>query len=78
MDHFAEVASQYFSFTEDAHDSPCIELWAQEIAGDEEVLAWIAELPRIKQQPNLVFAAARWHGVPAPDACRPAPLSRPL
>ena len=23
-------------------------------------------LPQIKQQPNLVFAAARWHGVPAP------------
>ena len=30
------------------------------------MLAWLAELPAIKQQPNLVFAAARWHGVPAP------------
>ena len=30
------------------------------------MLAWIAALPRGKQQPNLVFAAARWHGVPAP------------
>ena len=27
---------------------------------------WIAALPQLKQQPNLVFAAARWHGVPAP------------
>ena len=30
------------------------------------MLAWLATLPRAKQQPNLVFAAARWHGVPAP------------
>jgi len=36
------------------------------VAGDGDVLAWIASLPPIKQQPNLVFAAARWHGVPAP------------
>ena len=35
--------------------------------------AWLADLPRVKQQPNLVFAAARWHGAPAPapyDALR--------
>ena len=36
------------------------------VADDEEVLAWLADLPPLKQQPNLVFAAARWHGVPAP------------
>ena len=30
------------------------------------MLAWVATLPPVKQQPNLVFAAARWHGVPAP------------
>ncbi len=29
-------------------------------------MAWIDTLPGIKKQPNLVFAAARWHGVPAP------------
>ena len=27
---------------------------------------WIADLPVARRQPNLVFAAARWHGVPAP------------
>ena len=36
------------------------------MAGDPEVLAWLETLPERKQQPNLVFAAARWHGVPAP------------
>ena len=36
------------------------------MAGDPEVLAWVDELPGLKKQPNLVFAAARWHGVPAP------------
>ena len=30
------------------------------------MLAWVDELPGLKKQPNLVFAAARWHGVPAP------------
>jgi hypothetical protein len=30
------------------------------------VLAWLADLSRLKQQPNLVFAAARWHGAAAP------------
>lgn len=78
MDLFVDVASQYRSFADDAQDSPCFEQWAQGVAGDEEVMAWIAELPQIKQQPNLVFAAARWHGVPAPGpyaALREALLS---
>ena len=30
------------------------------------MLAWIEGLPPVKQQPNLVLAAARWHGVAAP------------
>ena len=30
------------------------------------MLALLAALPAAKQQPNLVFAAARWHGAPAP------------
>ena len=30
------------------------------------MLAWLGRLPRRKRQPNIVFAAARWHGVPAP------------
>ncbi|MGI3781025.1 MAG: DUF2332 domain-containing protein, partial [Janthinobacterium lividum] len=46
--------------------SACFEAWSHGVADDPAVLAWIASLPRGKQQPNLVFAAARWHGVPAP------------
>ena len=30
------------------------------------MLAWLQALPEPKRQANLVFAAARWHGVPAP------------
>ena len=66
MELFVDVADQYRDFARYAGSSPCFEEWAEEVAEDEEVLAWIAELPGIKQQPNLVFAAARWHGVPAP------------
>ena len=46
--------------------SACFEAWSTAIADDHEVLAWIAALPRAKQQPNLLLAAARWHGVVAP------------
>ncbi len=35
---------------------------------DPEVRRWIGDLPAVKRQPNLVFAAARWHGVPAPGS----------
>ncbi len=66
MELFVDVADQYRDFARYAGTSPCFEEWAEEVAEDEEVLAWIARLPPVKQQPNLVFAAARWHGVPAP------------
>jgi len=46
--------------------SPSFAEWARGVAGDGAVQAWLAALPKVKQQPNLVFAAARWHGVPAP------------
>jgi hypothetical protein len=67
MEPYAPVAEQYAEFARWSRDeSPCLADWARGVADDPEVLAWLAELPRIKQQPNLVFAAARWHGVPAP------------
>ncbi|PRZ30789.1 uncharacterized protein DUF2332 [Antricoccus suffuscus] len=66
MDLFTDIASQYRLFALDAKESPCFEDWARRVAEDDVVKAWLAELPQIKQQPNLVFAAARWHGVPAP------------
>ncbi|MDZ5663735.1 DUF2332 domain-containing protein [Nocardioides sp. S-58] len=49
-----------------AGDSPCFEEWALGVVDDDEVLAWLGTLPAMKRQPNLVFAAARWHGAPAP------------
>ena len=79
MEPFGDPAAQYADFATEARGaSPCFEEWASGVAGDPEVLAWLATLPAGKQQPNLVFAAARWHGVPAPgpyDALRAALLT---
>ena len=77
MEIFQPVAESYAAFAVEAVDSPCFRDWATSVAGDAEVQALIATLPPIKQQANLVFAAARWHGVPAPgpyDALRAALL----
>jgi hypothetical protein len=63
---FSGVAEQYADFARYADDSPCFRDWTLAVVDDEDVLAWIGSLPPIKQQPNLVLAAARWHGVPAP------------
>jgi hypothetical protein len=49
-----------------AGNSACFEQWALGVAGDAEVQHWLAGLPEPKRQPNLVFAAARWHGLAAP------------
>ena len=62
-----DVIEEYRDFaTYAAGDSPCFEEWALGVVEDAEVLAWLDTLPAIKRQPNLVFAAARWHGAPAP------------
>lgn len=77
MDLTADTADQYREFALDARDSPCFEEWSRRVAEDSEVLAWLERLPLPKRQPNIVFAAARWHGVPAPgpyDALRDALL----
>lgn len=66
MELYVDVARQYADFAAYAGDSPCLEEWARGVAADPELQAWIAALPPVKQQPNLVFAAARHHGVPAP------------
>jgi hypothetical protein len=61
------LAARYRDFAEaTSGQSACFEQWATEVAADERLLRWIGELPEPKQQPNLVFAAARWHGVVAP------------
>ena len=62
-----DLIEEYRDFaTYAAGDSPCFEAWALAVAEDPEVLAWLGTLPAVKRQPNLVFAAARWHGAPAP------------
>jgi len=66
VEPYAEVKAQYLEFARHAEDSPCFEDWSLGVAGDPEVLAWIDDLPGIKKQPNIVYAAARWHGVAAP------------
>ena len=66
MDLWHDLAEQYQEFAGQAGDSPTFADWSAQVALDEPVLAWIRTLPRLKQQPNLVFAAARWHGVAAP------------
>ncbi|KQZ76055.1 DUF2332 domain-containing protein [Nocardioides sp. Root151] len=66
MEPYAEVVASYTSFAEEAGDSPCFVEWSLGVAGDPEVQRLIRTLPPVKQQPNLVFAAARWHGTPAP------------
>jgi len=74
------VAERYRGFADEtAGESACFTAWASEVAQDREVLAWIGALPRTKQQPNLVFAAARWNGAAAPgsyDGFREAVLER--
>jgi hypothetical protein len=66
MEPYRDVVSSYTGFAAEAKDSPTFVEWALGVAGDAEVVEWISTLPPLKQQPNLVFAAARWHGVPAP------------
>ena len=62
-----DVIEEYRDFAAyAAGDSPCFESWARAVTEDPQVLAWLATLPALKRQPNLVFAAARWHGAPAP------------
>ena len=64
----AETVDVYTDFGERqaVGSSECFRDWALAVAADEEVLELVGTLPGDKQQPNLVFAAARWHGAAAP------------
>ncbi|WP_310529999.1 DUF2332 family protein, partial [Nocardioides sp.] len=63
-----EIAERYRDFAAyAAGDSACFVAWALGVADDPDLHAWLGDLPRLKQQPNLVFAAARWHGAQAPS-----------
>ena len=65
----ADIRASYRYHAAEMADSPCYHAWATGIADDPEVLAVLGTLPVGKQQANLVFAAARWHGLaPGPYA----------
>lgn len=67
MDLFGETRAAYRDFARYAAGaSETFAGWALAAADDDRVMAWLDELPPLKRQPNLVFAAARRHGVPAP------------
>lgn len=53
---------QRFATTEARGESPCYEQWSEGVAGDPELLRLIDTLPDPKRQPNLLFAAVRYHG----------------
>src|SRR5215472_3229470 len=61
------ISSIYLAFAErEAHGHSAIyETLARGVATDSVALAFLAELPRAKQQPNLLFAAVRYlYGTP--------------
>ena len=70
MDDLADVSDFYRHFAEHeaTGESATFEDWARGVADDPEVRALLEELPVGKRQPNLVFAAARWHGALTPSA----------
>ena len=68
MDDLEDVAGFYrhFAEREAKGESPTFERWAAGVAEDPEIRTLLEELPVAKRQPNLVFAAARWHGARTP------------
>jgi hypothetical protein len=63
----ASTADRYrrFGSYEARGESPCFEEWSAGVAADPELIARLDELPSRKRQPNLLFAAARYTGIPA-------------
>jgi hypothetical protein len=67
-DIVGRTAENYRAFAAEARGrSPRYEELALAVAGDSEVLAFLAALPTAKRQPNLLFAAARYLLGEAPD-----------
>lgn len=61
----AEVSDGYRRWVaiEARGSSALYEQWALGVAESDILTSLIAELPKAKRQPNLVFAAARWAGI---------------
>jgi len=58
----AEIADGYRAFArQEAHGrSPAYESLAESVADDAALVSFVASLPYVKRQPNLLFAAARY------------------
>jgi hypothetical protein len=63
------IAKRYRTFAErEARGrSPLYEMLSRRVADDEALLKFLAELPEIKQQPNLLFGAVKYLFGAAPD-----------
>ncbi|TWD13382.1 DUF2332 domain-containing protein [Marihabitans asiaticum] len=66
MSSLEQTREYYAGFAEDyaKGESATYDDWARGVAADDELIARLGELEAPKRQPNLLFAAARWHGVP--------------
>jgi hypothetical protein len=61
LDPRRSTAENYRMFGREARGrSPAYESLAASVAGDDQVLGFLAALPSAKRQPNLLFAAARY------------------
>ena len=63
LDELTDVRETYRLHAAEMSTSPCYQSWASGVADDPDVLRRLGELPSPKQQANLVFAAARRHGL---------------
>ena len=63
LNDLTDIRESYRNHAAEMSTSPCYHAWASAVADDPEVLRVLSDLPPLKQQANLVFAAARWHGL---------------
>ncbi|GGU21493.1 DUF2332 domain-containing protein [Nocardioides albus] len=63
LSDLTDIRESYRLYAVEMSTSPCYQAWASGAAGDPEVLRLLSDLPTLKQQANLVFAAARRHGL---------------
>lgn len=69
LNDLTDIRQNYRYHAAEMATSPCYQDWANGVADDPEVLGVLNDLPTLKQQANLVFAAARRHGLePGPYA----------
>ena len=63
LNDLTDIRENYRYHAAEMSTSPCYHAWASAVVDDPEVLRVLSDLPTLKQQANLVFAAARWHGL---------------